>query len=123
MNRVTCATLPRIGYILRLHHVNGPDSEEYAYWDLKDAQHHFELFDESDAELYSSIELLAYDYQNRVGRLLAIAYFIVEEDDETDDGEDEDFEEEEEDEADNCIVPPNCPFCSEKLLSILKKDG
>ena len=84
----TAEMMPRYGYLLRFHYLDSGETEEYAYHELEDASHHMEQFDDSDGDLYSSIELLEYDYLEQTSRLLAITFF-VDEDDEADNSADD----------------------------------
>ena len=79
-NKITGELMPRYCYIVRFNHVDGSPSESYQYYDQADACHHFNLFDDSDGELYSSIELIEHDFLEKKSRLLCISCFMEKED-------------------------------------------
>lgn len=71
--------IPRYSYTVRFHHVDGSPSDSYQYHDIQDACHHFELYDDDDSGIYSSIELIEHDLLEKKNRLLSISFFVDEE--------------------------------------------
>ena len=71
--------IPRYSYTVRFHHVDGSPSDSYQYYDIQDACHHFELYDDDDSGIYSSIELIEHDLLEKKNRLLSISFFVDEE--------------------------------------------
>lgn len=78
----TVSTLPRYSYIVRFHHLSCPFTDEYEYYDEQEALSRFNMTDEDDEELYSSVELIRYDYREKTAKLLAITFFMDREDEE-----------------------------------------
>ena len=77
--------IPRYSYTVRFHHVDGSPSESYQYHELQGACHHFELYDNDDSGIYSSIELIEHDLLENKNSLLSISFFVDEEEgDDTD---------------------------------------
>ena len=76
--------IPRYSYTVRFHHVDGSPSDSYQYHDIQDACHHFELYDDDDSGIYSSIELIEHDLLEKKNRLLSISFFVDEGADEGD---------------------------------------
>ena len=80
--------IPRYSYTVRFHHVDGSPSESYQYHKLQDACHHFELYDNDDSGIYSSIELIEHDLLEKKNRLLSISFFVDEDEDVDEDDSD-----------------------------------
>ena len=76
--------IPRYSYTVRFHHMDGSPSDSYQYHDIQDACHHFELYDDDDSGIYSSIELIEHDLLEKKNRLLSISFFMDEGADEDD---------------------------------------
>ncbi len=69
--------LPSITYIVRFIHRDSSEIEEYEYTAGPAARAHFELFDETDADLYTRIELTAYSWPHHTATLLASKDFAA----------------------------------------------
>ena len=61
--------LPEKTWILRFHLPTG-ETEETVHTDEALAYHHFGLFDQSDADVYTRIDLLSYDWAFRKESLI-----------------------------------------------------
>lgn len=63
--------LPETTFFLRFHHADSSEIEEVEHTSETDAREHMGLFGAGDADLYTRIELLSYNWHTREERLLA----------------------------------------------------
>ena len=50
-------------YFLRFFHRDSFEIEEYEHRNEEEAREHFEMFDDTDAEYYTHIDLFVYDWK------------------------------------------------------------
>ncbi len=62
--------MERYTYLLRFTHSDSPEIEEFEHSTEAGAREHFELFGPDDADIYSRIDLLEFDWQTRTERRL-----------------------------------------------------
>ena len=62
--------MPEITYILRFTHRDRDEIEDYEHASESDARYHFGLFDHTDADIYSRIELIRRNWRTGEEKVL-----------------------------------------------------
>lgn len=62
-------SLPSVTYILRFIHTNG-NVELVHHNTYDEAKEHYDLFDDSDADVYNAIELIWYEWISQTAKLV-----------------------------------------------------
>ena len=58
--------MPNITYFTAITHRDRDEIEYCEFTKYDEARYHFDLFDSSDADIYSRIELCAYNWKTRI---------------------------------------------------------
>ena len=71
----TSDRIPGRTYTLRFTHCDSSEIEEFLHTRESDAREHFALFTEEDADIYSRIDLIQYDWDTGTETLLSSQSF------------------------------------------------